>query len=160
MAGSPLAELFAAATRRDALRLAGLAALSTLSACGPVQAAPRPIKWGRDTCEFCHMTFADRRFAAEVWDPQTNRARVYDDFGCAVLASTEAGTADRDDVPFWVSDDSAPETWLDARAARYRDDAVTPMGYAHSAGRSPAHRLDFRAAVAAIRDKAACAHHA
>jgi len=160
MVASPIVDLFAAASRRDALRLAGLAALATLAACGPVQAAPRPIKWGRDTCEFCHMTFADRRFAAEVWDPETDRARVYDDFGCAVLAATENGTADRDDVPFWVSDDDAPATWIDARAAHYRSDATTPMGYGHSAGRSPAHRLDFRAAVSAIRDKAACEHHA
>ncbi len=160
MASSPVADLFAAATRRDALRFAGLAALATLSACGPVQAAPRKIKWGRDTCEFCHMTFADRRFAAEVWDPTTERARIYDDFGCAVLASTEAGTADRDDVPFWVSDDDVADVWLDARTAHYRNDSVTPMGYAHSAGHTPAYTLAFRAAVAAIRDKAACEHHA
>lgn len=160
MVSASIADLFAAASRRDALRLTGFAALAAFAGCAPVEAAPRKIKWGRDTCEFCHMTFADRRFAAEVWNPATNRARIYDDFGCAVLASTENGTADRADVPFWVSDDADPDHWLDARAARYRNDAVTPMGYAHSAGRTPDHPLDFSTAVAAIRDKAACEHHA
>lgn len=161
MASSPIADLFAGSTRRDVLRLAALAATSaSLAACAPATPAPRKIKWGRDVCEFCHMTFADRRFAAEVWDPETNRAHIYDDFGCAVLAASETGLADHPEVPFWVTDDGAPEVWLDARAAHYRDDSVTPMGYSHSAGRGAAYRLDFPTAVAAIRDKAACEHHA
>lgn len=161
MSTSTVDDLFALPTRRAVLRLAGLAAIGVaLPACSEVKAAPRAIKWGRDTCEFCHMVFADRRFAAEVWEPANNRARIYDDFGCAVLAASENGLADRDDVPFWVVDDGDPNRWLDARSTRYRNDATTPMGYAHSAGSSPAHRLDFRAAVTAIRDKATCEHHA
>ncbi len=159
MSSTPLRDLFAGASRRDVLRLGGLAALGAgLAACSEVKAEPRKIKWGRDTCEFCHMVFADRRFAAEVWEPENNRARIYDDFGCAVLAASENGLADRDEVPFWVTDDADPARWLDARTAHYRDDATTPMGYSHSAGLSPAHRLDFHAAVKAIRDKATCEH--
>ena len=160
MPGSPLADLFARPHRRAVLRAGGgLAALALgLSGCADVPVEPRKIKWGRDACEFCHMVFADRRFAAEVWDPGTSRARIYDDFGCAVLAASEAGTLERADVAFWVSDDAAPDTWIDARAAHYRNDTTTPMGYGHSAGRTPAHRLDFAAATAAIRDKAACEH--
>ena len=108
--------------------------------------------------EFCHMTFGDRRFAAEWWDLANHRPHVFDDFGCAVLAADEAGVIDRADVAFWITDDADPARWLDARAAHYRDDTVTPMGYGHSAGSSPAHRLDFAAATRAIRDKAACEH--
>lgn len=161
MSRSPLAELFDRPSRREAvLGLALVGVGAGLAACAPATPAPRKIKWGRDTCEFCHMTFADRRFAAEVWDADLGRARIYDDFGCAVLASSESGLVDRADVPFWVSDDDAPEVWIDARTAHYRDDAVTPMGYSHSAGRSPAHRLDFAAATKAILEKAACEHHA
>jgi nitrous oxide reductase accessory protein NosL len=160
MASSSIADLFARPTRRAALRLAGLGVGVALAGCAAATPEPRRIKWGRDTCEFCHMTFADRRFAAEIWDPEQNRARLYDDFGCAVLAGSESGLVDRADVAFWVTDDAAPEVWLDARQARYRGDAVTPMGYGHSAGRTPAHRLEFRTAVAAIRDKAACEHRA
>lgn len=152
---APIDRLFGAVRRRDVL--AG-AATAVLAGCAPAAPAPRAIRWGRDVCAFCHMTFADRRFAAEVWDPALGRVHVYDDFGCAVLAVYEADLIDRADIPFWVTDDGAPDTWLDARTARYRGDVVTPMGYGHSAGRSTAHTLDFASAAAAIRQKALCEH--
>ena len=158
MSSRPIADLFA---RRDVLRLVGgasIAGLAPLAGCAPVEAAPRPIRWGRDVCEFCHMVFADRRFSAEVWDPEIGRARIFDDFGCAVLATSESGLVDRAEVPFWVSDDADPSRFIDARKARYRNDATTPMGYSHSAGTSPKHRLAFAEAVSAIRDKANCEH--
>ena len=157
---SPLADLFARPHRRAVLHAGGgLAALALgLSGCADVPVEPRRIKWGRDACEFCHMVFADRRFAAEVWDRDTNRARIYDDFGCAVLASAENGRLDDATVPFWVTDDADPTRWLDARTARYRNDVVTPMGYGHSAGPAADHPLAFAAAAEAIRTKAACEH--
>jgi hypothetical protein len=134
--------------------------LAGLAGCAPAPPAPRAIRWGRDTCEFCHMTFADRRYAAEFWDEASGRARIFDDFGCSVLAAAEAGILDHADVAWWVTDDADPNRWLDARTARYRDEVVTPMGYGHSAGTSSAHRLDFSAAAAAIVAKAECEHHA
>lgn len=155
MPRSPVDRLFRGARRRDVL---GFAVTAVLAGCSEAVPAPRAIRWGRDVCEFCHMTFADRRFAAEVWDPAIGRPHVYDDFGCAVLAVYEAGLIERTDIPFWVSNDAAPDTWLDARAALYRGDAVTPMGYGHSAGHSAAHTLDFTSAAAAIRKKALCEH--
>lgn len=141
---------------RRALLAAGVAPL--LPACSEVEARPRPIKWGRDVCEFCHMTFGDRRYAAEIWDGDANRARLYDDFGCAVLAAAERGVLDKNDVRFWVTDETKPEIWLDARAARFRDGAATPMGHGHAAGPGAAYALDFAAAAKAIRDKADCEH--
>lgn len=154
-----LAELFRAPSRRTVMQVGMLAGLGPLlPACSEVEAKPRVIKWGRDTCEFCHMVFADRRFAAEVWDGDTNRARLYDDFGCAVLAAAEMEVLEREAVRFWVSDETQPDTWLDARRARFRDNVVTPMGYGHSAGSGSGYRLDFAAASQAIRDKAACEH--
>lgn len=154
-----LADLFAAADRRGVLG-AGLvlAALAVLPGCSEVKAEPRRIRWGRDTCDFCHMVFADRRFAAEIWDAELGRARLYDDFGCSVLAAAETGVLGRAEVPWWVLDDADPDRWLDARAARYRGDVVTPMGYGHSAGAAADHPLSFAAAAAAIRDKAECEH--
>ena len=165
MPSSPIADLFRAApsaarpSRRTVVGTGlalGLAAL--LPACSEAPAEPRKIRWGRDTCDFCHMVFADRSLSAEIWDEATHRARLFDDFGCAVLAAAETGVLDRADVPFWVSDDADPSRWLDARSARYRDGVVTPMGYGHSAGLGPDHPLTFAAASAAIRDKAACEH--
>lgn len=159
-----MADLFAAALASPADRRSILAsglslgAFLCLPACSEVQASPRPIKWGRETCEFCHMTFGDRRFSAEWWDRANARAHVYDDFGCAVLAADEAGVLNDPGVAFWVSDDAAPTTWLDARVTSYRNGVSTPMGYGHSAGKGPAYPLDFATAAAAIRDKAACEH--
>lgn len=146
-------------TRRAVLGAgAVLATAVALPSCSEVQAAPRPIRWNRESCEFCHMVFADRRFSAEWWDADLHRARVFDDFGCAVLAAAEAGVVDRPDVAFWVSDDADPTRWLDARAAHFRDGQATAMGYGYSAGTSPVHRLDFAVAATAIRTKADCEH--
>ena len=136
-----------------------VAAVAMLPACSEVTPEPRKIKWGRDVCEFCHMVFGDRRYAAEIWDGANNRARLYDDFGCAVLAADEMKVLDRADVRFWVTDDLDPTRWLDARTAHYRGEVVTPMGYGHSAASTAAgHPMSFAAAASAIRDKAACEH--
>ena len=159
MSAIPLDDLFARPSRRGVIAASlGLAATALLPACSEVPPEPRRIKWGRDVCEFCHMVFGDRRYAAEVWDRGGNRARIYDDFGCAVLAAAEANLLDDPAVPFWVTDDADPTRWLDARTANYRDGVVTPMGYGHSAGPKADHPLDFRTAAKAIRDKAACEH--
>ncbi|MDK9695304.1 MAG: hypothetical protein OEL76_02830 [Siculibacillus sp.] len=136
-----------------------MATASLLPACSEVTPEPRKIKWGRDVCEHCHMVFADRRFAAQIWDAALPRARIYDDFGCAVLAADEMGVLNREDVRFWVTDDADPARWIDARTAHYRDEVVTPMGYGHSAASTTAaHPLSFAEAATAIRDKAACEH--
>lgn len=148
-----------APSRRVLLRAGALAALAPLlPACSEVEAHPRAIKWGRDTCEFCHMVFADRRYVAEVWDAELHRARLYDDFGCAVLGAAEMGVIDKPEVRFWVSDEMKPDVWLDARAASFRANVVTPMGYGHAAGVGAQYPLGFAAAAQAIRDKAACEH--
>lgn len=150
---------FGSVSRRATLRAAlGAGALAFLGGCSEVQPAPRAIKWGRDLCEHCHMVFADRRYVAQIWDRELNRPHIYDDFGCAALAASERGVLDRTDVPFWVTDDSNPANWLDARAALYRDGQKTPMDYGFSAGPAATHRIDFRTAVAAVQEKAACAH--
>lgn len=145
---------------RRALLRAGAASLcaGTLAACSEVEARPRSIKWGRDLCEHCHMTFGDRRYVAQVWDRALNRPRIYDDVGCAVLATAERGLIEADDVIFWVSDETAPDSWLNARTARYRKDVATPMGYGYAAGSTPGYSIDFRQTAAAIIEKAACEH--
>ena len=153
------ADFLRAPSRRRLLQAGALGTLAPLlPSCTEVEAKPRAIKWGRDLCEFCHMVFADRRYVAEIWDRDYNRARIYDDFGCAVLAAAEKDVLDAQDVKFWVSDERKPETWLDARAARYRDGMVSPMGYGHAAGTGPDYTLDFASAAKAIRIKADCEH--
>ena len=149
-----------AAVSRRALIRAGAAcgAVAMLPACSEVTPAPRTIKWGRDLCEYCHMVFGDRRYAAEIWDAEHNRARLYDDFGCAVLAAYDLKIPDSSDIPFWVSDEARPEVWLEARGAKYRASVSTPMDYGHAAGSTDAYPLTYKAAATAIRDKAGCEH--
>lgn len=164
MSSRPLHDLFATApidrpSRRGVIGGGfGLAFAALLPACSEVVPEPRRIKWGRDVCEHCHMVFGDKRFAAQIWDASSNRARIYDDFGCAVLAAVDLEILDRPEVPFWVTDDADPSRWLDARKARFRDGVVTPMGYGHSAGPATDHPLAFAEAAKAIRDKAECEH--
>lgn len=146
-------------SRRALLRAVpacGLAAL--VPACSEVTPAPRAIKWGRDLCEHCHMVFGDRRFVAQIWDAEYNRARLYDDFGCAVLAAVDRNIPDASAIPFWVNDEDQPDQWLEARTARYREGATTPMGYGFAPGRSAHHGLTFKEAATAIRVKAGCEH--
>jgi hypothetical protein len=55
-----------------------------------------------------------------------------------------------DAVEIWVRDPSG-ERWVDARAARYREGARTPMGYGIETANDGA--LDFDAAVERLRSE-------
>lgn len=94
-----------------------------LAACAPSR--PRAIAWGREPCAHCHMTLADRRFAAEALT-KTGKAVVVDDVGClaAWLGETSAPIASA-----WVADFADPATWLRADSAVYllSDTIRTPM---------------------------------
>jgi len=104
------------------------------------------------------MPVGDPRFAAEIWDSDYGRVRIYDDFGCAVMAAEGRGEIGRSDVAFWVADETEPTRWLDARSAHYRSGAPTPMAHGYAAGPQIGHGIDFAAATSDIREKALCAH--
>lgn len=145
---------------RRAFVCAGVAAgaVGALAGCADATPAPRAVRLGREACQNCGMTIGDARYAAEIWDPGYGRVRVYDDFGCAVLAAYQRKELDRADIAFWVADETDPAKWLDARAARYRAGAMTPMNYGYAAGSASRHTVDYAAATKAICDKALCAH--
>lgn len=148
-------------SRRAFSRLAAGASLGALLAgCAQPTPAPRAIKLGRDVCDHCNMIVSELRFAAQTWDAKRGRARVFDDFGCAVLHAATAGELDRPEHLFWVSDSRAESktvgTWLEARSASYRDGFHSPMGYGYAAAAAGAYPLTYDAALAAIRKKALC----
>jgi len=145
------------ATRRAFVCMGLAAGVGALGGCSDAKPAPRAVRLGRETCQNCGMTVSDARYAALIWDSEYGRVRVYDDFGCAVVAAFQRKELDRADVAFWVADETDPAKWLDARAARFRDNAATPMGYGHAAGPEANHPLDYEKAVTAICDKAMCA---
>ncbi len=131
---------------------------SGLAGCSEAIPAPRAVRLKRETCDFCGMPVGDRRYAAEIWNSETGRVRVYDDFGCAVIAADRRKELSRPDIAFWVADESDPTRWLDARSAGYRAGVATPMGHGYAAGPEAGHPLDFAASSAAICEKALCAH--
>lgn len=146
-----------AARRRFVCMALSFAAAGALAGCSEAQPAPRAIRLKRETCDHCGMPVYDARYAAEIWNADIARVRVYDDFGCAVIAASQRKELERADIGFWVADESDPARWLDARSARYRDGVTTPMGYGYAAGPEAGHPVDFAAASAAIREKALCA---
>lgn len=111
-------------------------------ACGTP--APRPIAWGEDVCDRCHMVITDPRFAAEL---VTARGMVhpFDDIGGLVLWFRDSGLDSADVAGIWVYDSRTPETMLPAdRAVFVRSPALrTPMasGLAAVASRAAADSL-------------------
>jgi len=148
-----------AATRRQFVCM-GLCAVVAggLAGCSNPTPAPRAARLKRENCQYCGMPVSDPRYVAEIWDNEYQRVRVYDDFGCAVLAASARSELGRSDIGFWVADETEPSRWLDARSARYRSGVATPMGHGYAAGPENSHPQDFATASAAVRAKALCNH--
>lgn len=95
-------------------------------ACGTP--APRPVAWGRDICDRCHMVITDPRFAAEL---VTAHGKVYtfDDIGGLVLWYRDSGLEAGGVAGVWVYDSRTPEVMLSADSAVFVRSPVihTPM---------------------------------
>lgn len=105
--------------------VAGLLVATFMTACSE---APRTIHLGSDSCDHCHMTISEERFAAQL---VTDRGRTYvfDSVECmAEFVGSEAfpeGTRS-----LWVTDFAEPGSWVRAEEARFlrSDDLRSPMG--------------------------------
>ncbi len=87
-----------------------------------------PVHWDRDVCERCKMVLSERKYAAEIINPDTGKVYKFDDIGCATLWLEEEHIPWKDRAKIWVTDAKTGE-WLDARKALYTDDSITPMAY-------------------------------
>lgn len=109
----------------------GLAGCSQEALSGPAE-----IKWDRDTCVRCSMVIGDKRFAAQVRDPN-RKVSKFDDIGCALFwLAHQPFNEQSAGLEFWVGEAQAPIStvnWLDARKARYQSGRPSPMGYNFSA---------------------------
>ena len=90
------------------------------------------MHWDRDMCERCKMAISERKFAAQIINPTTGKVYKFDDLGCATLWLEEEKIPWADTAIIWTTD-AKSGTWIDARKARYVDDAITPMAYGFAA---------------------------
>ncbi len=90
------------------------------------------MHWDRDMCERCKMAISERKFAAQIINPTTGKVYKFDDLGCAALWLEEEKIPWADKAIIWTTD-AKTGTWIDARKARYVDDAITPMAYGFAA---------------------------
>jgi copper chaperone NosL len=108
---------------------------------------PREIHPGTDLCDHCHMTVSQEEFASQLVTDR-GRSHVFDSVECMAEFVNEEGVP-RDQIrSLWVSDFSAPGTWIPAEDARFlrSPELRSPMGMGLSA-----HASD--AAVAALRSE-------
>lgn len=100
-----------------------------LSACsGEPAHGPVAIKWDRDVDARCGMVISDRRFAAQIRDPE-GKVWKFDDIGCAVFWLAQRSFDEQTPgSEYWVADHQSGG-WLDARQAHYLLGKKSPMGY-------------------------------
>lgn len=109
--------------------------LMALFVCGcdtKIDLNPRKIHWDRDMCERCKMVLSDRKFSAQVINPDNGKNYVFDDIGCVILWFKENSITWNDKAVIWVNDAKTGE-WIDARKAFYDTLNITPMAYGFGA---------------------------
>ncbi len=136
--------------RRTALSVIVVLAALTLTGCfekdpnsGPVE-----VVWDHDVCEHCNMVISNRRYAAQLREPD-GTAHKYDDFGDAILDLKAQGW-DGEKIEFWVTDYKTG-LWINAFKARYVPGETTPMGFGLGATTVPGvNDLRYEEAKAAV----------
>ena len=108
-----------------------LAGCSREPSSGPVE-----IKWDRETDPRCSMVISDKRFAAQIRDPN-RKAWKFDDIGCAMFWLMQQTFSEQTaNTEYWVSD-YRNGNWIDARKAWYLEGKKSPMGYHFAAMAEP-----------------------
>ncbi|AOO64146.1 nitrous oxide reductase accessory protein NosL [Sulfurospirillum halorespirans] len=109
--------------------------LMTFFVCGcdnKVDLGPKKVHWDRDMCERCKMVLSDRKFSAQVINPDNGKKYFFDDIGCVILWFKENSIGWKEKAVIWVNDAKTGE-WIDARKAFYDVDNITPMAYGFGA---------------------------
>lgn len=97
---------------------------------------PVDIKWDRETDPRCSMVISDKRFAAQIRDPN-RKAWKFDDIGCAMFWLMQQTFSEQTpNTEYWVAD-YKNGGWIDARQAWYLEGKKSPMGYHFAAAAEP-----------------------
>ncbi|EHP28557.1 hypothetical protein SMGD1_0030 [Sulfurimonas gotlandica GD1] len=93
------------------------------------------VHWDRDMCSRCVMVVSDRKNTVQVRNPDTSKTYMFDDIGCMALWFEEEKIEWKNKAIVWVTDLESGE-FIDARAAFYDTNNITPMAYGFSAHKS------------------------
>ncbi|MQM30449.1 MAG: protein NosL [Candidatus Accumulibacter phosphatis] len=117
--------------------LLSVGAAWSLAACsGEPSSGPIQIHWDRDADPRCGMIISDKRFAAQIRDPQ-GKVWKFDDIGCAMFwLSQRPFNEETPNTEIWVAD-YRMGGWIDARQAHYLPGKKSPMGYQFAAVARP-----------------------
>lgn len=124
--------------RRQFLATLPAAAIgAALAGCGrEASTGPVDVKWDRDTDPRCSMVISDKRFAAQIRDPN-RKAWKFDDIGCAMFWLMQQPFSEQtQNTEYWVADYKTGH-WIDARQAHYLEGKKSPMGYHFAALAEP-----------------------
>jgi copper chaperone NosL len=116
------------------IRLSLLLGLLTALGTAGCSEGAREIHVGTDVCDQCHMTVSQEGFASQLVTDR-GRSYVFDSVECMAEFVNREGVP-RDQVrSLWVSNFSAPGTWLRAEDARFLRslELRSPMGMGLSA---------------------------
>ncbi len=92
----------------------------------------KKVHWDRDMCERCKMIISERHFAVQIVNEDTNKRKMFDDLGCAIIWFEEENIPWFDKAKIFIND-ASDGSWIDARTALYTQNNRTPMGYGISA---------------------------
>jgi nitrous oxide reductase accessory protein NosL len=90
------------------------------------------VHWDRDMCERCKMVTSDRHHAVQVINPKNGKSYMFDDIGCTLLWFDDEKIVWKDKAKIWITDVDTGK-WIDARAAFYDTNNITPMAYGFAA---------------------------
>jgi hypothetical protein len=109
----------------------------SLAACGrEPTSGPVEIKWDRETDARCSMVISDKRFAAQIRDPN-GKPWKFDDIGCAMFwLMQQPFSEETPKTEYWVADYKSGN-WIEARQAYYLEGRKSPMGYQFAAVAEP-----------------------
>lgn len=92
------------------------------------ESGPKPIRLGKDHCDFCKMTVADQKFAAELITKK-GKVMFFDDLSCAIRYIRKGNVAEKDIEGIYVSDYLHPDVLHNVETAFFlkRNDLRSPM---------------------------------